>query len=173
MGPVDLVSAVAGGLLLFVVPGLTVARALFPEWRFRGPDGLRRSLETATLAFVLSVGLTVVVGTALLGLAPGGFAASWGDPLLEAALAAIALVAFVAGVVRGAYSERVPVPPPPVEPGSERAWELGRTLDATRARAAALRRDGAGAGSDADRQLQELAARSDAVARAREEEYAR
>ncbi|MFY9717906.1 MAG: DUF1616 domain-containing protein, partial [Thermoplasmata archaeon] len=68
MEAVELLEATVGGLLLFVVPGFTLARCLFPEWRFRGPDGARRALETATLAFVLSIALTVLVGSALLGL---------------------------------------------------------------------------------------------------------
>jgi len=102
MDALDLLEAIVGGLLLFVVPGFAVARALFPEWRFRGPDGTLRALETATLSFVLSVALTVLVGSLLLGLAPGGFAAAWSDPVLEVALAAVALVAVAAGVLRGA-----------------------------------------------------------------------
>jgi hypothetical protein len=157
MEAVDLLQATVGGLLLFVVPGFALARCLFPEWRFRGPDGARRALETATLAFVLSVALTVLVGSALLGLAPGGFAAAWGDPVLEVALAAVAVVAFAAGAVRGAYS-RIP-PTGPVgtdDPGGEGSFELTRALDR-------LHREDPTVGS---RRVEELEQR-------REEEYAR
>ncbi|HTP53543.1 MAG TPA: hypothetical protein VML94_01070 [Thermoplasmata archaeon] len=180
MGAVDLLEAVVGGLLLFVVPGLALARGLFPEWRFRGPDGPRRALETATLALVLSVALTVLVGSALLGLAPGGFAAAWGDPVLEAALAAIALVAFVAGVVRGAYSKVPPrAPAGAEEPGGEGAFALTRELDRLhredRALARRLRaaRDDGPEASEIDRARTEVAQRIDGLERGREEEYAR
>jgi hypothetical protein len=133
MNPLEVPEAVAGGALLFFVPGFAVARAVFPRLRFRGPDGLKGALETVTLSFTLSVVLTVLVGFGLLRLAPGGFAASWPDPLLEASLAAIALVAGVAGWLGGAYS-RVPPPLPPPEPGVEGPWEITRQLDRLAAR---------------------------------------
>lgn len=174
--------AVAGGLLLFVVPGFAVARSVFPEWRFRGPDGARRALETATLSFVLSIALTVLVGTALLGLAPGGFSAAWSDPLLEALLAAIAAVAFVAGWARGAYA-RVAPPAPTGEPadarGEEHAWELTRQLDRLHRedRALARRADGLAAdgpeAAELARERSEIARRIEALEVARENEYAR
>jgi hypothetical protein len=130
MDPVSVLEAVAGGALLFFVPGYTVTRAVFPGWRLRGPLALRRGLETVTLSFVLSVVLTVVVGYGLLASTPGGFSATWSQPVLEAALAGIALVAFVAGVFEGAYA-RTPssLPAARPEPGGEGAWELTRRLD--------------------------------------------
>jgi uncharacterized membrane protein len=121
--------AVAGGVLLFFLPGYTIAKALFPERRARGPDGVRWVLEAIAIAFVLSVVLTVTVGYLLLG-TPGGFSATWSDPVLEAALAAIALVAFVVGLLEGAYGKAPPVRAlGAVEPGSEGAWELSERLD--------------------------------------------
>lgn len=180
MGALELFESVGGGLLLFVLPGLTLSRALFPEWRFRGADGARHALETATLAFVLSVALTILVGTGLLGLAPGGFAASWSDPALEVALAAVAAVALVAGLLRGAYS-RVP----PVtggngpDPGGEDAWVLDRELArlhreervlARRARAVSA--DGPQEAAIVD-QRAELKRRIESLEQSREEEYAR
>jgi hypothetical protein len=116
--------------LLFFVPGYTLAKALFPEWRVRGTLRWRRLLELATLAFVLSVVLTVLVGGLLLATSPTGFQASWSDPQVEAVLAAIALAAFVAGWGRGAYSQDPPaVHGPEEEPGGEGAWELRQRLD--------------------------------------------
>jgi len=89
----SVVEGVAGGLLLFFVPGYALTKAVFPEWRVRGRNAGRRLVEVVTLSFVTSIGLTVVVGFGLLDLAPGGFSAAWSDPLLEAALAAVAGVA--------------------------------------------------------------------------------
>jgi hypothetical protein len=172
--------AVGGGLLLFVVPGLAVARALFPEWTFRGPGGPRRALETATLAFVLSVALTVLVGAILLGVAPGGFSAAWGDPLLEAALAGIAAIAFVAGVLEGAYSRR-PTRSRLSEagPGEEGAWELTRELDRLRREESRLERRIAATAADAEgsaglrAELAALRDRRSSLERGREEQYER
>ncbi len=128
MNPLSLPEAFLGGALLFFVPGFTVARAVFPRLRFRGPNGLRGALETITLAFTLSVVLTVLVGFLLLRVAPGGFLANWSDPLLEACLGAIAAVALAVGLLEGAYARTLP-PPPAREPGSGGPWELTRELD--------------------------------------------
>jgi uncharacterized membrane protein len=119
----------AGFLLIFFVPGFTVTRATFPEWRVRGAGGRRRLVETVTLSFVLSVGLTVLVGYAILAGGPTGFQASWSDPVLEAILAGIAAVAFVVGIARGAY-RREPPPGPSAAPEAEvDPLELTRELD--------------------------------------------
>jgi peptidyl-tRNA hydrolase, PTH2 family len=101
MEPLTVGEAVAGGALLFFVPGFAVAKAVFPERRHTDPDGLLWLVELAALGFVLSVVLTVVVGYLLLVGSPGGFRADWSDPLLEACLAALALVAFVVGLFEG------------------------------------------------------------------------
>ncbi|MGP8077390.1 MAG: hypothetical protein ACLQD8_07620 [Thermoplasmata archaeon] len=180
MGALDLLQAMTGGLLLFAVPGFTVARCLFPEWRFRGPDGARRALETATLAFVLSIALTVLVGSALLGLAPTGFSAAWSDPVLEAVLAAVALVAFAGGLARGAYARTPPsAHRAEPEPGGERAWELARELDRLHREARAMERRTRTASADGppaaqiERQRADLNRRIEALERGREDEYAR
>ena len=126
----DLPEAIVGVLLVFFVPGYTLTRATFPEWRLRGPEASLRLLETVTLALVLSVVLTVLVGYGLLTAAPGGFQAYWTDPVLEAVLGGVAAVGFVAGWVRGAYLR---VPPLRHAPGTakaeEGAWELTRELE--------------------------------------------
>ncbi len=128
MGPLAVVQAVAGGLLLFFLPGFTIAKALFPERRVRGPQAVGWALELVAIAFVLSVVLTVVVGYLLLVGAPGGFSATWGNPLLETGLAAIALVAFVAGWLQGAYAREPRRPARPVAQ-EEGPWELDERLD--------------------------------------------
>jgi uncharacterized membrane protein len=122
---------VAGGLLVFFVPGYALAKATFPEWRVRGREALLRLLELVTLGFVLSVVLTVLVGYALLAAAPGGFQAYWTDPLLEAVLAGIAVVAFLVGWLRGAYAREPPeaAAADEVDTGDAGAWELSRELD--------------------------------------------
>ncbi|MGA8303254.1 MAG: DUF1616 domain-containing protein [Thermoplasmata archaeon] len=126
----NLPEVIAGALLVFFLPGYTVTRALFPEWRLRGPGAYLRWLETVALALVTSVVLTVLVGYVLLAAAPGGFQAYWTDPVLEVSLSGVALVAFTAGWVRGAY-RREPPPSPAVaeESGEEGAWELTRELE--------------------------------------------
>jgi hypothetical protein len=123
--------AAVGFLLVFFLPGYTLSRALFPEWRLVGPRAIERGVELVTLGFVTSVVLTILVGFLLLQ-TPGGFQASWSDPELEAALGGISAAAFVVGVLRGAYG-RSPVPAPPLEPagGTEGAWELMRELERT------------------------------------------
>ncbi len=147
MNPLVVPEAVLGGALLFFVPGFAVARATFPRLRFRGPDGLRGALETVALSFTLSVVLTVLVGFALLRLAPGGFAASWSDPLLETCLGAVAIVAFAVGYLEGAYATAPPAPAPP-EPGAAGAWELSRELDRLAREERRIVRELAGVGAD-------------------------
>jgi hypothetical protein len=122
--------AVAGGALLFVVPGFAVAKAIFPERRVRGPDGVRWAIELAALALVASVALTVLVGYLLLQGSSGGFSASWREPLLEEGLASVAVVAFVVGWLEGAYA-RTPTAraAASLEPAGADAWELSEKLD--------------------------------------------
>jgi Protein of unknown function (DUF1616) len=127
---VILPEAIAGLLLVFFLPGYTLTKATFPEWRVRGRVAFLRLLEFVTLALVLSVVLTVLVGYVLLTAAPGGFQAFWTDPVLEAVLAGTTVLGFVAGWMRGAYRREAP-PAPARESagGDEGAWELSRELD--------------------------------------------
>ncbi len=123
------VEVAVGIPFLFFLPGYLVTKAVFPEWRIRGPEATLRLIEVVSLGFVLSVVLTVLVGYALLG-SPGGFAASWGDPVLESALGGIAIAAFVGGLARGAYRAQAPSSTREREDdGEEGAWELSRELD--------------------------------------------
>ncbi len=119
---------VAGILLLFFGPGYFVTKATFPEWRVRGDDALVRAIEIGTLSFVLSVALTVLVGYSLLVGGPQGFQAAWSDPVLEAVLFAIAILALGVGAVRGAYRAIPPVRTPTSAPGEEGPFELAREL---------------------------------------------
>lgn len=172
------IEALAGLLLIFFLPGFAVARALFPEWRFRGPDGLLRVVETGAMSLVLSVSLTVLIGFALLN-SPGGFSASWSDPVLEAILAGITGVGLVAAGLRGAFAREAPESRPlellgGEEGGAEaleRAEELAREERRLR-HALRVSREG----PDAVRfrgELVRVRAEAERLGRAREEEYAR
>ncbi len=168
---------VVGTPLLFFVPGYTVTKAIFPEWRVRGELALRRLLEIATLGFVLSVVLTVLAGGLLLASAPGGFQAAWSDPVLESLLAGIALVGFVIGLLRGAYAREPPSPPAP-EPdaGEEAAWTLMQRLDELareeRRLRHALRTDPTDRAAT-EREIERVRAEQDALGREREVAYGR
>ena len=170
--------SVVGGLILFFVPGFFVARALFPEWKFRGPGALMRIVETVTLSFVLSLVLTVLAGYVLLSAAPGGFQSAWSDPVLEAILAGVAVVALGAAIARGAFSRAGPtVPRAASDAGEYDAWELSRELERLgreeRHLEHALR---ATHGTEEARQIREhleqVRAKTDELRRRREAEYA-
>jgi len=174
----DLAEAMAGVLLVFFVPGYTLTKATFPEWRLRGPAAGLRLLETFSLALVLSVVLTVVVGYGLLRGAPGGFQAFWTDPVLEAALAGIAAAGFVAGWVRGAYAREPPPPRVEEDAGEEGVWELARELEQLgreERRLTHLLRARAATPAEQTRlraELGEIQARREELQRRREGEYA-
>jgi uncharacterized membrane protein len=179
MTALGVAQGIGGALLLFFVPGYAVTKALFPEWRVRGTGGARRLLEEVTLAFVTSIGLTVLVGFGLLDLAPGGFQAAWTDPVLEVALAAVALVAFAVAVARGAFSTTPPTPTTVSEdPGGEGAWEVSRELERLgrdeRRLQHALRVSSKDPNETArlTAELDALRAERDALRREREDEYA-
>lgn len=170
---------VAGFLLIFFVPGYAITRAVFPEWRIRGSAAVRRVVEELTLSFVLSVVLTVLVGEALLSWAPAGFQASWSDPTLEAALAAIAGIALVVAWARGSFRRVAPPAASRAEPGGdEGALELARHLDELsreERRVRHLLRTGVEDPQERERltgRLEEIRAESLELARRREAEYA-
>jgi uncharacterized membrane protein len=167
-----------GLLLVFFVPGYAVTKALFPEWRIRGRVAGLRLVEITTLAFVTSVALTVLVGYGLLAGAPGGFQASWSDPVLEAILVAIAGLAALVGFLRGAYA-RVPPAPTATEPdgGEEGAWEVSREIDRLDRQLRRLRHDlrtGSGNPNESARlqgEVERLQAERDALCEQREAQY--
>jgi hypothetical protein len=168
---------VVGILLLFFAPGYFVTKATFPEWRVRGEDALVRAIEIGTLSFVLSVALTVLVGYALLVGGPQGFQAAWSDPVLEAILFAIAIVAFGVGAARGAYRAIPPVRASTPAPGEEGPFELARELTRLDREEKRLSRELDRAGTtglqaDLERQLGAVRARRTELQRRREAEYA-
>jgi hypothetical protein len=169
---------VAGALLVFFVPGYAVTKAVFPEWRIRGAVATLRLLEVVTLSLVTSVGLTVLVGYALLEGGPNGFQAAWGDPLLEAVLAAVAAVAFVVAWERGAFARTPPAPPAP-EPADEAGtWRLVEQLDELRREERRIRhrlRQAPAGSTEASRlrgELERVRAETSHLQTRREEEYA-
>lgn len=121
---------VAGGLLVFFLPGYVTTKALFPEWRVRRRDGWVRGVEVVTMSVLLSVVLTILAGF-VLGALPGQeFEASWSYPLLEAFLGGIAAIAFAVGWMRGAFRKEPPAAPiAEPTPGDAGAWELLRRLE--------------------------------------------
>lgn len=139
MASVNAAEAVVSLVLTFFLPGFALARATFPEWRFRGPNGTIRLLETLTLSLFGSVALTVILGFGLLN-SPVGFGATWSDPVLFGLLAAVAAVGLAAAAIRGAFS-RVPPAAPPVEPDPEgdRAFATIRALEGLKAEERRLR----------------------------------
>jgi hypothetical protein len=177
MGPLVWGEAIAGGALLFFLPGFAVAKAVFPERRVAGPGGVRWAVELVTLSFVLSVVFTVAVGYFLLVGSPSGFAAGWTDPLLEEALAALAIGAAVVGLLTGAYA-KVPPPArgPPPEPGGSGAWELSRELDRLRRERREVereRRHEPSRATELDRRLDRIRDEETALRARREAEYER
>jgi hypothetical protein len=106
----SLLEALLGGLLIFVLPGLGLSRALFPEWRFRGDAGAVHAVETFTLSVVLSVAVTILVGFALLNL-PVGFSAVWANPTIELLLVLVTVPSFAVAWWRGAFASQAPVGP--------------------------------------------------------------
>ncbi len=171
---------VVGLLLLFFLPGYGLTRAVFPEWRLRGPGRLRRAVETVTLSFVLSVVLTVLVGYVLLSASPGGFQASWNDPLLEAILAAVAGLALLVAAMEGAFGRPGPTPPSHDAAGAaeEGAWELSRDLERLMREERRISKALAAPSVDADEgarlraRLERVRADSAALRARREAEYA-
>ncbi|HZY92814.1 MAG TPA: hypothetical protein VFG07_08640 [Thermoplasmata archaeon] len=119
-----------GGLLLvFVLPGFTLAKAVFPEWRVRGRDAAMVAVQLLALSLVTSVAITILVGFALLVLPGQGFAASWSDPVLEGILVGVAVAGLVVGLVRGAYSHVPPVARAlEPSPGADDGWQLVERL---------------------------------------------
>jgi hypothetical protein len=138
----DTLEAIAGALLVFLLPGLAWSRALFPEWRLRGELAITRAVETATLAVLLSIGSTILVGFLLTAPGAGGFSARWSDPTLEAALGALTLVGAVVAYLRGGF-DRVPPAAPVLEPapGADSPEPMLLELERLRRRERYLRRE--------------------------------
>jgi hypothetical protein len=120
---------VLGLLLIFLLPGFGLTRAIWPERRVLRPLSLRALVEQLTTSLVLSVVATVLVGFAWLG-SSAGVQATWSDPVVEGTLALLAAAALVVAAARGSFA-RVPPEAPRLEPegGHEGPLELLRRLD--------------------------------------------
>jgi hypothetical protein len=177
---VDPLASVAGGLLLFALPGLAWTRALFPEWRIAGSLAITRAVETATLGFVMSLGLTILVGFSLTFGPTGPFPSGWTNPELEEILAAIAAVGFGVALLRGGFA-RVPPPSPRPEPAegadapTPMLEEIATLRTEERRVRHRLRRGGLGPEerSRLEGELDHLRRRAEELRRGREEQYAR
>ncbi|MFZ0892672.1 MAG: DUF1616 domain-containing protein [Thermoplasmata archaeon] len=179
MSGTPIYESLAGLALVFFLPGYCTTKALFPEWRVQGPDGLTRLVEIISLSFVLSVVLTIVLGYGLLVLGPNGFQASWSDPVLEAILAVIAAVALAAGILRHAYSKEAPLPRDEgADPGGEGAWELLRELEDLQREERRLRhrlrvtKGDSGTSAQVENQLRDVQEQIATLRQHREAEYA-
>jgi hypothetical protein len=167
-----------GLLLVFLLPGFGLTRAFFPERRVFRPLSLRTLVEQLTSSLVLSLVVTVLVGFAWLGTSVG-VQATWSDPLVEASLAVVAVVALAVAALRGSFA-RVPPEGPPLEPeaGHEGALDIVRDLDrmAHEERRLAHQLRAAGErtkeGQAIRAELERVRAESEAVRRRREAEYA-
>lgn len=169
--------AVAGGALLFFLPGFTSTKALFPEWHLL-KSGWIRAVELLTLSLVVSVAYTILVGF-VLGNLPGSlFQAGWSDPLLEAILGGFAAVAFVIGLLRGSYS----LLPLAKEPGSDVSekpgtWETVTSLEWLRSRRrtieVAMRSADAPRKQELTRELEQIQRTEEELRAQREAEFAK
>jgi len=174
---IAVVETIVGISLVFFLPGFAASKAVFPEWRVRGPDPLGHALRLVTLSFVLSVAITVVVGFALLNLSPDGFSSTWSNPLLEIALVAITGVALTVAWIRGAFRKGRGVEAERPEAGNAGSWELMRELEALERERHQLERKRRATDSDSpqaaelDRAIAAVRGRSDSLRRTREAEF--
>ncbi|MCI4357930.1 MAG: DUF1616 domain-containing protein [Thermoplasmata archaeon] len=169
---------IVGLLLLFLLPGFGVTRALFPERRVFRPVSLKNLLEQLTSSIVLSVAITILVAFAWLG-TPIGVQAGWSDPLVEETLGAVTAVAFGVAAFRGSFA-RVPPPARRTESGTGGSdpMVLIRRLDELARSERSLKHRIRTAGADAVRsapwveELARIQAEAAQLRAKREEEYA-
>ncbi len=169
-------AAIAGLAVLFLLPGLGLTAALFPE-RFRPAlDRALAAVEVVALSVIVSLSVTILFGE-LLQTAGPGFSASWSDPRLELLDLGLGLAGLGVGAVRGAFRRSVPATPPET-PAGDRGWETLRTferLDREERRIdRSLRGGGLGAGERADleRRRELIRAERQSLRERREREYA-
>jgi hypothetical protein len=99
----DALRIIAGLLLIFFIPGLTVVQALFPR---KGElDVEFDPLYRVTLAIGLSIVVTILAGFALnsLGINPQTGMGYFTAPYITLSLVLISMVLFIVGWYRGAY----------------------------------------------------------------------
>ncbi|MCI4362698.1 MAG: DUF1616 domain-containing protein [Thermoplasmata archaeon] len=175
----DTVEFWTGGLLLFALPGYAWTRALFPEWKIRGPHALDRAVRTGTLAFVWSLSFVVVVGSILSEIPSLGFSAAWSNPRLELILAGLSAIGFVVAFVRGAFRRVGDEAPFAALPGEDSPLPWLREFDRLEREERRLRRALARSAPDSEgarlltTELDRLKAESRTLRRRREDEYAR
>ncbi|HEV2317401.1 MAG TPA: hypothetical protein VGV89_07505 [Thermoplasmata archaeon] len=137
----DTLEAIAAGALFFALPGLAIVRAVFPEWRIAGALAITRAIETATLGFLLSLTLTILVGFGLTFGSTGTFPAGWSDPLLESILAAVTALAATVAFLRGGFAAEPPAAPPlEPAPGADSPESTLRELARLRVEARSVQR---------------------------------
>jgi hypothetical protein len=175
---VDALEAAIGLLLLLVLPGFGIYRAVLPERRILRPWSASALIEAAAASLLLSLSLTVIVGWLWLG-SSAGFSAAWTDPTLEASLASIAAVAFVVAALRGGFARTAPAAPAlDPEGGTEGPMEIVRELERLtreeRRIAHRLRRveRSSGEATALQAELDRVRGQVDAVRARREAEYA-
>ena len=101
----DALFAVVGGALIFFVPGYFLVKA---AWVREAPSPEIGRASIPIFAFVLSMGLTIIVGS-ILGFLPHdgkrGYFQTWGSgvPFLEGALLLLSLAFFLIAAHRGAF----------------------------------------------------------------------
>jgi Protein of unknown function (DUF1616) len=175
----NLALALVGALLVFALPGYALTKSVFPEWRVRGARALLTAVELGTMSFVLSITLTVLVGFFLLNASPGGFQATWNDPVVELVLAGITAIGVVVAYRRGAFAREPPAAPAVEEErGLSGGWEAMRRMDQLAREERGLRRSltRIAPGSEEERQVRSrlagVQAEASAVRAARESEVA-
>ena len=162
-------------LLFFFVPGFLLVKALWPEWRVRGPTGAENLLKLLAGGVILSTALSLLIGFYLGN--TGLFQAGPSDPILEATLAGLSAAFAIAGWFRGAYARTPPTPAPiagEVLPGEEDTLdylaslgELGREERRLRHEVRVARKAGQETGS-VQKQLDETIARRKGLEQERE-----
>ena len=172
--------AVGAIVLFFFLPGYLLVKALWPEKRWRGPQGAITAVEMLTGGFVASLGIFLIVGFVLGN--TGQFYASPSSPTLEGILAVLAVIFLALGWIQGAYRKDPPPAPSFVEPplpGEEdlepmlgRFQEWAREERRLQREVHRARREGAPSADRArlEEQLQELRAVRRKAERTREEE---
>jgi hypothetical protein len=119
---------ILGLLLLYLLPGLGLSAAVFPE-RFRpAPERRRALLEVAVLSVVMSLSVTVLFGEALQA-SSLGFSATWSDPTLELLDGAVAVAGLAIGGMRGAFSAAPEAVGSPENPVAVAPWPALRRLE--------------------------------------------
>lgn len=166
--------AALGLLLVFVLPGYFLVKALFGKARLSADF---HGVTVAFLSIVMSVVVTILVGSGLGFLPkPAAWEKGWfqgaatGAPILEIALAGVTLLFAAVALARGAFPRVTRGLSKSAAADSAEAPSLDAALDAASARARAWKARREGRRADAERE-DALAER--AIAEASRREYGR